>query len=73
MSVVQMCEAADVSRAGFYRYRAMREGADPDMELRDAVQKIALEMPAYGRRRITAELKRRGWKVNHKRVSRIMR
>ena len=30
-------------------------------------------MPAYGRRRITAELKRRGWKVNHKRVGRIMR
>ena len=73
MSVVQMCEAADVSRAGLYRYRAMAEGAYPDMELRDAIQRIALEMPAYGRRRITAELKRRGWKVNHKRVSRIMR
>jgi transposase InsO family protein len=43
------------------------------MDLRDAIQKIALEMPAYGRRRITAELKRRGWKVNHKRVHRIMR
>jgi putative transposase len=43
------------------------------MDLRDAIQKIALEMPAYGRRRITAELKRRDWKVNHKRVHRIMR
>jgi transposase InsO family protein len=40
---------------------------------RTQIQKIALEMPAYGRRRITAELKRRGWKVNHKRVHRIMR
>jgi len=43
------------------------------MDLRDVIQKIALEMPTYGRRRITAELKRRGWKVNGKRVRRIMR
>ena len=32
------------------------------MELRDAVQRIALESPSYGRPRITAELRRRaGW------------
>ena len=44
-----------------------------DLDLRDEIQKIALEFPYYGRRRIAAELKRRGWKVNHKRVHRIMR
>ena len=43
------------------------------MDLRDELQRIAVEMPSYGRRRITAELKRRGWVVNHKRVQRIMR
>ena len=43
------------------------------MELRDAIQRIALEMPTYGRRRMTAELRHRGWKVNGKRVRRIMR
>jgi transposase InsO family protein len=32
-----------------------------------------LEWPSYGWRRITAELHRRGWKANHKRVLRIMR
>jgi transposase InsO family protein len=73
MSVVEMCEVAAVSRAGFYRYRGAPETADRDIDLRDEIQKIALEWPTYGRRRITAELKRRGWKVNHKRVSRIMR
>jgi hypothetical protein len=46
---------------------------DRDINLRDVIQKIALEMLTYGRRRITAELKRRGWKVNGKRVRRIMR
>jgi transposase InsO family protein len=43
------------------------------MDLRDAIQRIALEWPSYGRPRITAELRRRGWTVNAKRVYRIMR
>src|SRR5438034_8671814 len=43
------------------------------MELRDALQHLALEMPSYGWRRITAELRRRGRRVNHKRVRRLMR
>jgi putative transposase len=73
MSVVSMCQAADVSRAGFYRHRKRPVREDRDLDVRDVIQKIALEMPTYGRRRITAELKRRGWKVNGKRVRRIMR
>lgn len=68
-----MCQSAGVNRAGFYRRREEPEKADPDIAVRDEIQKIALQWPAYGRRRITAELKRRGWKVNHKRVNRIMR
>jgi transposase InsO family protein len=43
------------------------------MDLRDALQRIALEMPSYGQPRITAELRRRGWKVNPKRIYRLMR
>ncbi len=43
------------------------------MRLRDAIQKLAVEMPAYGYRRITAALQRGGWVVNHKRVLRLMR
>ena len=46
---------------------------DADMDLRDAIQQIALEWPSYGRPRITAELRRRGWTVNPKRVYRILR
>jgi putative transposase len=73
MSIATMCATAEVSRAGYYRYRNESEAEDRDLDLRDEVQRIALEMPAYGRRRITAELKRRGWKANHKRVHRILR
>jgi len=43
------------------------------MELRDEIQKLAVQMPAYGYRRITAALQRAGWEVNHKRVLRLMR
>jgi putative transposase len=43
------------------------------MDLRDAIQRIALEWPSYARLRITAELRRRGWTVNPKKVYRLMR
>ncbi len=43
------------------------------MDLRDAIQRIALEWPSYGRPRITRELRRRGWTVNAKRVHRLLR
>jgi transposase InsO family protein len=43
------------------------------MDLRDEIQRIALEWPSYGRRRITKELRRRGRTANWKRVYRLMR
>jgi putative transposase len=73
MTTLRMCELGQVSRASLYRFAPEAEHADPDLDLRDEIQRIALEFPCYGRPRITAELRRRGWKVNHKRVGRIMR
>jgi len=69
----RLCRLAHVSRAGYYRWQDMPPAVDPDMDLRDEIQRIALESPSYGWPRITAELKRRGWAANHKRVYRIMR
>jgi transposase InsO family protein len=74
LTVERMAELARVSRASYYRFdEKVEAGADSDMDLRDAVQRIALEWPSYGRRRITQELRRRGWTVNWKRVYRLMR
>jgi len=43
------------------------------MEIQSAIQQIAIEhRRRYGYRRISAELRRRGMRVNHKRVMRIM-
>jgi hypothetical protein len=73
MTVLRMCQLGQVSRAGLYRFDPDKERRDHDLDLRDAIQRIALEFPCYGRPKITAELRRQGWQVNHKRVGRIMR
>jgi transposase InsO family protein len=74
LTIERMVKLARVSRASYYRFdEEGKSVADADMDLRDAIQRIALEWPSYGRRRITQELRRRGWAVNWKRVYRLMR
>ena len=74
LTIERMVELGRVSRSGFYRFDPSAEpGPDPCMDLRDAIQRIALEWPAYGRPRITAELRRQDWTVNPKLVYRLMR
>ena len=65
---------AQVSRAGYYRHLGKVAPGEEDMAVREAIQKIALEHRGrYGYRRITAQLRRQGLMVNHKRVERLMR
>ncbi len=74
LSIERMCQLVTVSRRSFYRSLKERQPAEEEMEVRSAIQQIALEhRRRYGYRRITAELHRRGMQVNHKRVVRIMR
>ena len=68
-----LCQMTGLNRAGFYRWRAPRQATPVEMEIRDEMQKIAVESPAYGYRRITAELQKRGFAINRKRVLRMMR
>jgi putative transposase len=69
----RLCKLGQVSRAGFYRWQHAPAAVDPDLDLRDEMQRIAVEFPYYGWRRMQKELKDRGWGVNHKRVRRLMR
>lgn len=73
LTVEHMVKLGGVSRANFYRFDEEEPRVDRDMDLRDAIQRVALKWPSYGRPRITAELKRQGWKVGPNRVRRIMR
>ena len=74
LTVERMMELGRVSRASFYRFDENAPSSrDADMNLRNAIERIALEWPSYGRPRITAELRCQGYKVNPKRVYRILR
>ena len=74
LSIERMCQLAQVSRAGFYRSLQERLPVEEEMEVRSTNQQIVLEhRRRYGYRRVTAELRRRGLLVNHKRVARLMR
>jgi putative transposase len=72
-AVNALCQMTGLSRAGFYRWRRRGQATPVEMEIRDELQKIALQSAAYGYRRITAELHKRGFDINHKRVLRMMR
>lgn len=71
LALAPACAALGLSRSTLDRRRGTP--AEADTEVRDAVQRIALKMPCYGYRRITAELRRRSFKVNHKAILRLMR
>lgn len=69
--VAVTCRALELPRSTCYRH--LQPSTAADVSLRDAIQQVALAWPAYGYRRITAELKRRGQVVNRKRVLHLMR
>ena len=73
MTIQRMCRLAKLPRASFYRWRPHKQGPAPDLELRGTIQRIALKFPSYGRPRITAELRHRGWVIHPKKVRRIPR
>ena len=73
LPVSAICDTLALSRATYYRQQAQAEVADPDVDLRDHLQRLALEWPQYGYRRLTAALHRQGIQANHKRVLRLLR
>jgi len=71
-AVNALCQMTGLSRASFYRARTPPAAVPVEMEIRDEMQKVAVEWPSYGYRRITAALRKRGFSINHKRVLRMM-
>jgi putative transposase len=73
VSIEEACGAAQVSRAGYYRFFDEHAPQQAETELRDRIQRVALKNRCYGYRRVVAELRLQGIFVNHKRVLRVMR
>jgi transposase InsO family protein len=68
-----LCGLLGVSRSWFYA-RTRERALDPvDVQLRADIEAIVLEHSGYGYRRVSAQLRRDGWCVNHKRVLRVLR
>ena len=62
-------------RSSFY-YKSRANGLDQvraETDLLDRVEAICLNFPRYGYRRVTKQLQREGWLVNHKKILRLMR
>lgn len=73
LSVRRMCRALALRRATYYRLRRTGHARGQDGKLRGQLRRLAMEWPAYGYRRLTYALRRRGVVANHKRVLRLMR
>ena len=72
-AIARLCALGSVSRAGYYRFLGPHPAKRDDADLRDLIQKIALDNRCYGYRRIAKELRRQGLIVNDKRVRRLTR
>ncbi len=73
-SVSVLCSALGISRSWFYgNPQAAAEPNREDIALRARIEEIVLEFEGYGYRRVTEQLKKEQWKVNKKRILRILR
>lgn len=63
-----VCRTLECPRSSYYFQAKGRE----EQALQEAIEQVAAAWPTYGYRRVTAQLQRQGWQVNHKRVQRIM-
>lgn len=73
LSLRALCAAVGAGRTWWYTRPSADTIAERDTALRDAIERIVLEFPGYGYRRVTKTLQREAWDINHKRVLRVMR
>lgn len=82
--MAQACALLDVGRGAYYRAQAPQAAGAPETgrgaeatapeagALVAAIEEILTEFPGYGYPRVTKQLQRVGWEVNHKRIYRVM-
>lgn len=71
--LLRQCALAGVARSTVYAQRQPTEPSEQDVELCHAIDEIYTQWPFYGSRRMVVELGRHGFRVNRKRVQRLMR
>ncbi|WP_416338253.1 IS3 family transposase, partial [Limosilactobacillus oris] len=71
-SLTEILPYTTIRRSTFY-YQVHRREPEDNQELLQIIKDIKHQNPGYGYRPVTDELHRRGIRVNHKRVNRLMR
>lgn len=75
-AIVELCEALEVSRSGYYRWRKAEPSARQraNEQLTEQIKLIAADRHtrAYGSPRMTVELRQRGYPCSKNRVARLM-
>lgn len=72
--VNKLCKIANIRRSTYYYGVKLMNQPDPDENWKKEITSIFVENKGrYGYRRVWSELKNRGYKINHKKVQRIMK
>jgi putative transposase len=71
ISVARQCEMLDLPRSGYYRPE--REESAETRKIMRLIDEEYIAHPTYGSRKIRDRLRLRGYKINRKRVQRLMR
>lgn len=72
MSIQQQCKLLGVPRSSYY-HKPKRRVSRVEELLMQAIDRIYMQEPSYGSRRLRDELAKLGYKVGRKRVRRLMR
>ena len=73
LSIIRQCELLSLCRSSlYYRSEISQESLSFELDLMKQIDRMYLDRPFYGSRRMTAWLKSDGYKVNRKRICRLM-
>ncbi len=73
LSIQRQCELIDLPRSSYYRQKGSKKESDVNLGLMRLIDEEYTKHPFYGTRKMRNYLRREGFKVNRKRVQRLMR
>ena len=73
LSVKRQCELSNLPRSSYYRETGQPQESPENLELMRLIDEEYTRHPFYGTRKMKNYLRRNGYKVNRKRVQRLMR
>jgi putative transposase len=72
LSVSRQCELIGLARASYYRAKKVVIETDENLDLMRIIDEEYMRHPFYGSRKMRDYLRRQGYKINRKRVQRLM-